>query len=419
MAKIKHIIPKEILNCQGIPTVEATVVLNDGTTATASFPTGESTGSFEAAEIRDHDKTRFNGMGVLKALSNINDVIAPKIVGMEANKQQEIDKAMIELDGTTNKGRLGSNATLPVSMAVSKAAAKSSLLPLFIYLRQFIKSDNTPLKIPTPMFNLINGGVHGGGDLDFAQFLVIPASTKGYDESLQMGFTIYQALKDVLKTRNLSTLTADEGGFSPALATNLDAFYVIKQAIDAASLRADFDVFFGLDAASNNFFSQEKYKIKDKNTPLSTEDLISYYKEVNKQFKLLYLEDPLFEQDFQGWSNIYSQMAGDTIIAGDDLTATNPYRLQMALAQKAISGVVIKPNQIGTVIEALAVSEIARQAGLKTIVSARSGETNDDFIADFAVSVSSDYVKFGAPARGERVAKYNRLLHIEKQLKSL
>ena len=420
MAKIKQISSREILNAKGHPTIETTVILSDGATGVASSPSGTSVGKYEAVEIRDKDEKSFQGLGVKNAILNIEEIIAPSLLGMDASKQQEIDKKMIDLDGTHNKGRLGANATLSVSMAAAKAAARSSVLPLFLYLREYIKRENVPLKIPTPAFNIINGGKHAeGSTLDFQEFLVIPASSKTYDESLKMGINIYFSLQKNLQTNNLSTLIADEGGFSPKLASNQDALLLLKQSIDSANLRIGFDVFLGLDVCASNLFSEQKYHIKDKTISLSAKDLISFYEAINKDYHFLYLEDGLSEDDWENWSELTLRLSKQTMIVGDDLTVTNPYRLQTALDKKAITAIVIKPNQIGTVIEALAVVEMARQAGLKIIVSHRSGETNDDFIADFAVAASADYVKFGAPVRGERVAKYNRLLQIEKQIKSL
>lgn len=419
MAKIKEITACQILNSKGIPTVETTVILSDGIIGTSSCPIGTSIGEYEASNVVDNDQKHYYGQGVQKVIQNIVSQIAPHIVGLEPDKQQEIDRIMIDLDGTQNKSRLGANAILSVSMGVAKSAAASSVLPLFLYLREFIKKENLLLKIPTPAFNLINGGKHARGTLDFQEFLVIPATSKPYSEALETGVSIYKALEKTLQSKELSTLVGDEGGYSPNIPTNNDAFSILRQAIEGTLSKLELDVFFGLDAASSNFFSDKKYQIKDRQTDLTSKDIISYYEELNRTYHLLYIEDPLAEDDWNAWSDLSSKMSQTTIIAGDDLTATNPYRLQMALNKKAITGIVIKPNQIGTVMEALAVVEIARQSGLKIIVSHRSGETNDDFIADFAVAVSADYVKFGAPCRGERVAKYNRLLQIENQIKAL
>jgi enolase len=395
------------------------VILSDGATGIASSPTGTSVGKYEAVDLKDNDQARFQGLGVLNALMNVNKLIAPNLIGMDASRQQEIDKKMIDLDGTSNKGRLGANATLSVSMAVAKASAKSSVLPLFLYLREFIKKESLPLKIPSPLFNLINGGKHAEDNFDFQEFLVIPATSKSYEESLKMVSDIYYSLRKNIETNNLSTLIGDEGGFSPKLASNQEALLLLKRAVESTNLRLGFDVFFGMDTAADNFYSQNQYHIKDKSSSLSAKDLIAFYKMLNEQYHFLYLEDGLSEDDWDNWTELCSQLGSQMLIVGDDLTATNPYRLQTALQKKAITGIIIKPNQIGTVIEALAVVEMARAAGLKITVSHRSGETNDDFIADFAVAASADYVKFGAPARGERVAKYNRLSQIQNQLKSL
>ncbi|HUD04566.1 MAG TPA: phosphopyruvate hydratase [Patescibacteria group bacterium] len=419
MAKIKQISAREILNAKGNPTIETTVILSDGATGTASSPTGTSVGKYEAVDLKDNDSARYQGLGVLNAIMNIEKLIAPNLIGMDSARQQEIDKKMIDLDGTQNKGRLGANATLSVSMAVAKASARSSVLPLFLYLREFIKKESLPLKIPTPLFNLINGGKHAQDNFDFQEFLVIPATSKPYEDALKMVGAIYNSLRKNIETNNLSTLIGDEGGFSPKLATNQDALLLLKRSVESANLRLGFDVFFGLDTASNNFYSQNAYHLKDKTSSFSAKDLIAFYKMLNEQYHFLYLEDGLAEDDWDNWSELCRELSGQTLIVGDDLTATNPYRLQTALGKKAITGIIIKPNQIGTVIEALAVVEMAREAGLKITVSHRSGETNDDFIADFAVAASADYVKFGAPARGERVAKYNRLLQIQTQLKAL
>jgi len=419
MAKIKQVSAREILNAKGIPTVETSVVLTDGSVGTSSCPIGTSVGDYEAARLQDNDEKHYHGLGVKTAIQNIEFQIAPHIVGLEVDKQQDIDKIMIDLDGTQNKSRLGANAILSVSMSIARAASVSSVLPLFLYLREFIKKENLLLKIPTPAFNLINGGKHAKGSLDFQEFIVIPASTMLYSEALERGVSIYRALEKTLEAKNLSTLVGDEGGFSPNVSSNAEAFSLLMESIEITSNKLELDFFFGLDAASSNFFIDKKYYIKDRTAGLTSNDLISYYEELINKYHLLYIEDPLAQDDWNGWAELTSRISKTSIVAGDDLVATNPYRLQMALNKKAITGIVIKPSQIGTVIETLAVVEIARQAGLKIIVSHRSGETNDDFIADFAVAVSADYVKFGAPVRGERVAKYNRLLQIENQIKSL
>lgn len=419
MAKIKQIDAREILNSKGEPTIETTVILTDGSVGIASVPSGTSTGKYEAIELKDNDTKRFQGKGSLIAISNILKIISPVLIGTDVGNQQQIDKKLIEIDGTSNKSKLGANATLSVSIATAKAAARSYVLPLFIYLREYIKETNTTLKIPTPCFNIINGGKHGAGNIDFQEFLVIPASSKSYSNSLQEGSNVYFSLKKLLEKNNLSTLVGIEGGFSPKLPNNENAFVLIKQAIEEASLRVDFDMFMGIDAAASNFYHDGKYFIKDKPAALSAKELLAFYNTLNDQYHILYLEDGFAEDDWVSWQDLYASLSSNTMIVGDDLTATNPFRLSEAMQKKAITSIIIKPNQIGTVIEALVVSEMAKEAGIKIVVSHRSGETNDDFIADFAVAVNAEYVKFGPPIRGERVSKYNRLLAIEEQIKSL
>lgn len=417
MAIIQSITAREILDAKGNPTIETSVYLDDGSVGIASCPSGTSVGKHEAHELRDHDEKRFQGLGVLKAIDAIYTQISPILVKMDAMDQRKIDKQLIDLDGTPEKLKLGANAILSVSMAVAKAAAQSSRQPLYLYLRNMLHGDQQQSKIPSPLFNILNGGKHAGENVDFQEFMVIPASNKTYSESLQIGVAVYKQLHDVLMHNNYPILIGDEGGFAPTLPTNDDGLALIGSAIDGASLRLGYDVFTGLDVAATSFFIDKKYKIKDKPEALSPDQLIEYYDVLIKKYHLLYLEDPLAEDDWDGWVKLSSAIGSTIILTGDDLTVTNPFRLQLALSKNAVSGIIIKPNQIGTVIEALAVVEMAKTANIKVTVSHRSGETNDDFIADFAVAVNADYVKFGAPARGERVAKYNRLLQIENELK--
>lgn len=415
--KIKQIFAREILNSKGFPTVEATVLLENGLHATSSCPTGTSVSKFEANELRDNDPNHFNGYGVLKAVNNIINVISPKLTGMDVENQAEIDKLMIELDGTAGKSNLGANAILPVSMAVAKAAAASLNMQLYAYIRHYTSLQNAPLKMPTPAFNIINGGKHANNNLDFQEFIIMPASSMPFHDSLNMAVFIYHSLKNTLLNKGASTLVGDEGGFGPSFSTNRDALTMLSEAIsEGRKYRINYDVFLGIDAAASNFHEDGTYSIKDKDKNMTAEQLATVYEGLNEEFNLFYLEDPFAEDDWEGWENFNNLTAENTIIVGDDLTSTNFARLQTAIEKKAISGIIIKPNQIGTVLETLAVVEAARNAGLKIIVSHRSGETNDDFIADFAVGIGADYAKLGAPARGERVAKYNRLLEIETQI---
>ncbi len=419
MAKIKQILGREILNSAGNPSLEVTVSLSDGITAIASCPSGTSVGSYEAYTLYDRDPNRYNGRGLLKAIQMINMVIAPKLVGIDATKQQLIDRTMIDLDGTQNKGRIGANTMLAVSMAVARAAAQSSVLPLFLYLREFVSTIDLPMKIPIPLFNLVNGSISNQEALNFEDFIVLPATSKTYSEGLDIGIRVMHSLEATLKEKGVPSLSSMQGGFVPILPTNTEGVALLQQAIQGASLRFGFDAFLGIDSTATQFYKSKQYTIKDRNQPLSYKEMTTYYEELMKKFTILYLEDPLAEDDWEGWTYLTNMLGSQALIVGDDLVATNLYRLQMAIDKKAINGIVIKPNQIGTVIEALAVVEVARAAGLKIIVAQRAEETNDDFIADFAVAVSSDYVKFGSPMRGEHVAKYNRLLQIEAQIKLL
>jgi|SRR5581483_3566746 len=415
MSLIRQIFGYEILDSRGNPTVKVRVTLDDGTIAYASCPSGASVGRYEALELRDHDEKRYRGLGVTKAVDNVNKIIAAKLNGMDALNQHNIDSTMVALDGTANKEKLGANAILPVSIAVAKAAALNIKRPLYWYLAQYV-SQQPPTKIPVPIFNIINGGKHASKNLDFQEYILVPGSSHTYSQSLQLGTTIYSSLRDIMLAQGLPTQVGDEGGFAPILQNNSLPFSLLKQAVEATSYKVGLDVFFGMDAAAQTLFKDKLYFLKDHTNRLTVDDMISYYKELNNQYRILYLEDPLSEDDWDGWKKINAELSQNTIIVGDDLIATNPARLQMAISNKAIGGVIIKPNQIGTVIEALAVASAAKSFGLKVIVSHRSGETDDDFIADFAVAVSADYAKFGAPARGERVAKYNRLLEIEQEI---
>lgn len=419
MAKIKAIGALEILNAKGLPAVETTVVLYDGKIGIASCPMGKIIGHYEALDLRDRDEKHFEGQGVLRAVTNIKNTIAPALLGKEADHQQEIDKIMIDLDGTQNKSRLGANAMLSVSMAVAKAAAESSVLPLFLYLGQFIKKDRGLLKIPVPIFNLINGGGKANNLSDFHEFLIIPASSKTYTESIQIGEMMHKQLKKILEAKSSGIFSDYEEGFTLALKTNKEAFSYIIQAAEDVHIRLGFDGFLGLNSRASAFFKDGKYHISDIPTALSSNDFVDYYTELNEDMHLLYLEDALSEDDWDGWKFLFEKLSATTIIAGGDLIATNPYRLQMALDKKTVNAIVIKPNQVGTVIEALAIAEAAKETGLKIIVSHRSNETNDDFLSDFAVAVAADYIKIGSIARGENIAKYNRLLQIENQLKIL
>ena len=417
MAKIKSIKAREILDSRGNPTVETTVILDDGSQAEASIPSGASTGTHEALELRDNDPVRYEGMGVLRAVANVNEVIAPKLVGLEAKDQEKIDLMMIEADGSENKSKLGANAILSVSQGICEASAVSYKMPNYKYVAHLFGLSADQLKVPIPTFNIINGGKHGAGNLNFQEFHAIPSSKYSYHESLRVGEEIYQETKKVLKHRGAIHSVGDEGGFAPNLFTNLDALEILKIAIGQSPYSFGRDVFLGLDVAASEFYKNGKYEIKDRASPMSSEELIEYYKDLNDQYHLYTLEDPLQEDDWRGWSRLTAEFGDRLVVIGDDLLCTQMERTKKAIAERACSGILVKPNQVGTILETIRVVWLAKKSGFRVNVSHRSGETNDDFIADFAVGVGADFIKFGAPARGERVVKYNRLLKIEDELK--
>lgn len=413
MATISDISALQVFDSRGNPTIEVTVRLDNDIQASSSVPSGASKGTYEAIEIRDQNPQVYNGLGVTKAIQNISEIIAPALQGYDADVLSTIDKKMIELDGTQNKAKLGANAMLGVSQAVAKAAAASQRVPLFEYIRSLTAGQDANYELPTPLFNMIEGGQHADNGLNFQEYMVVPASQKSFSQKMEIGVSIYHSLKRILLEKNFTSLVADEAGFGPELSSNLDALVLLKTAIEHAGYQFALDAFLGLDIAANNFIDTNNYKLIDRSASYSPNELIEFYKHLASDYSLLYLEDPFSEEDIASWRKLHAEGSVNTLIVGDDLTVTNPYRLQMALDNNAISGIIIKPNQIGTVTEAIAVSEMSKFKGLKVIVSHRSGETTDSFIADFAVGVGADYVKFGAPAH-ERVAKYNRLLEIEK-----
>lgn len=417
-SRIYSVVAHEILDSRGTPTVEATVILESGYRGTASVPAGASKGKYEAVELRDGDPKRYNGMGVLRAVANVNTVIGPHLKGKDAANQRNVDLTILALDGTPNKINLGANSVLAVSLATAVAAAEHQRIPLYRYIN-FLFGGTLPkaiARMPTPTFNLINGGLHGAGNLDFQEFHIVPATTHMYHDALRMGEEIYYAVKNILIARNAIHSVGDEGGFAPNLSTNLDAMEVLVEAIRLTPYKFGIEVFLGLDLAATHFKTERGYEIKDQPTPLSSQDLIRYLAEFHKKYRLLLLEDPLEEDDWPGWTGLTAILGDEVHIVGDDLLATNPGRLKRAIAEKACNSILLKPNQIGTLSEYLDVVRLARENNIQCIVSHRSGETNDTFVADLAVAVQADYVKFGAPARGERVAKYNRLLAIESQL---
>lgn len=416
MAKIKKIIAREILDSRGVPAIEAIVELDDAAVGVFSTPSGISVGQNEAVELRDKDPKRFAGLGVLTCLEKIAQVLAPKLIGMDAKDQVKADELMIAADGSQNKQNLGANTILSLSGAIVKAQAASSKIPLYQYVSWLLGTKSSEFLIPTPMFNIINGGKHANKNLDFQEFMIVPTKASSYTRNLKIGVECYYSLKETLKSHSASILIGDEGGFAPILYSNMDAFKMLEEAITKAGYKLGLDLFFSLDAAATNIKEGDSYRLKDKPVPLTANDLIDFYISLNEQYHLLSIEDPLEQNDWDSWKLITQKLGAETSIVGDDLVTTNLERVQRAITENACNAIIIKPNQIGTITETLKVVQAAQKANLKIIVSHRSGETNDDFIADFAVGIGSDYAKFGAPARGERVAKYNRLLEIEHEL---
>jgi len=419
MAKIKEVHSREILDSRADPTIETTIVLDNDIWATASIPSGSSIGDSEASELRDNDKQRYLGKGVLKAVFNVEKVIGPKIIGLDSADQEKVDQTMIDLDGTTGKKRLGANSILSCSVAILKTAAQNQERHLFEYVRELALQSKLPLPqkyhIPTPVLNLINGGKHGAGNLEFQEFHIIPSGIKEFSEQLRAAVEIYKNVKKVLIHNKAIHSVGDEGGFAPNLFTNMDALEVVSRGINQAGYLLNKDIYLGLDVAADFFYKNGKYSIRDRTTPLNTKMFIEFYREARNQYPLLLLEDPLYEEDWQGWAKLTNIFSADhTTLIGDDLLCTNLGRVKKAIREKSCDGILIKPNQVGTITETLKVIKAAQEAKWKTNISHRSGETNDSFIADFAVGVGADYVKFGAPARGERVVKYNRLLKIEE-----
>ena len=418
MSKVSKVWSRQILDSRGSPTLETACQLDTGQVGVASVPSGSSTGTYEAFELRDNDPNKYLGKSVDTAVKNVNDILGPGIWGLEATDQENIDRRLNELDGTKNKSKYGGNAILSVSLAVAKAAALSQNEPLYIWINTLAKKAgiNAKIQIPTPIFNMINGGLHGAGNLDFQEFHVIPATNKKFTDSIRIGAEIYMSLGKDLERRGAIHSVGDEGGYAPNLFTNADALEVLFETIKQTKYQIGRDVFFGLDAAASVFYKNGEYTIRDKSTPLRDEGLLDYYQYINSQYHLALLEDAFQEDSWDSWKKLYETMHEQLIIVGDDLLATNIERVQKAIEEKVCNGILVKPNQAGTVSETLKVIKISRDANWKIIVSHRSGETTDWFIADFAVGVGGDYVKFGAPARGERVIKYNRLLNIETEL---
>ena len=410
MTSIKSVKAREILDSRGNPTIEVDVALSDDALGRAAVPSGASTGAFEAAELRDGGE-RYLGKGVRQAASNIEKLIAPSVVGQNPFEQQVLDKLMIEIDGTPNKSKLGANAILGVSLAVARAAANSKKLPFYT----FIGGSDANL-LPVPMMNILNGGAHADTNVDIQEFMIAPIGAQTFGESLQWGAEIYHALKSVLKKRGLATSIGDEGGFAPNLESNRAALDLIVEAIGKAGYKPKEEIALAMDVAATEFFKDGKYEFEG--SQLSSDEMISYYKSLVDSYPLVSIEDPLSEDDWAGWIQITKDLGSQVQLVGDDLFVTNPERLAKGIKNGAANALLVKVNQIGTLTETLDAVKMAHDAGYRSMMSHRSGETEDTTIADLAVAANCGQIKTGAPARSERVAKYNQLLRIEEELGS-
>jgi enolase len=411
MAIIKDVKGREILDSRGNPTVEADVLLDDGSMGRAAVPSGASTGTREAVELRDGDRSRFLGRGVSKAVANVNGELRDAVVGMEAAAQADIDQRMIELDGSGNKGRLGANAVLAVSLATAQAQAHSAGLPLYRYLR-----PQGPLQLPVPMMNIINGGVHASNSVDLQEFMIVPVGAPSLREAVRYGAEVFHALKSVLAGRGLSTTVGDEGGFAPDLPSNQSAIEVILEAIEHAGFKAGTDICLALDPASSEFYHDGKYHLDSEGKVLDSAGFGDYLAAWVEQYPIISIEDGMAEDDWDGWKLHTDKLGGRIQLVGDDLFVTNTAILQRGIEQHIANAILIKPNQIGTLTETLAAIDMADKAGYAAVVSHRSGETEDVVIADIVVGSSATQIKTGSLSRSDRVAKYNRLMRIEEQL---
>ena len=411
MSIIKKLKAREILDSRGNPTVEVEVKLASGTTGRAAVPSGASTGKYEAVELRDGDKTRYKGLGVLKAVANVNDIIASALIGLSATDQQAIDRKLIELDGTDNKSGLGANAILGVSLASAHAAANQLGASLYRYL-----ADDNDYKLPVPMLNILNGGKHAADSTDFQEFMVVPAGADCFSDALRIGTEVYHSLKAVLKSYNLNTNVGDEGGFAPSLSSNSQAIDYILHAIDKAGYQPGRDCFIALDPAASEFYENGKYVLSLEGKELTSQQMVEYYVKWVNNYPIISIEDGMAEDDWEGWQLLTGSLGDRVQLVGDDLYVTNVDRLSRGIKTKASNSILIKLNQIGTLTETISAINMAHEAGWTAIVSHRSGETEDTTIADLAVGLNCGQIKTGAPCRSERTAKYNRLLKIETVL---
>jgi len=411
MSTINNIKAREILDSRGNPTVEVEVRLADGSTGQAAVPSGASTGTQEALELRDGDKARYGGLGVLRAVENVNKEITPVVMGMPSTDQTAIDQKLIELDGTSDKSRLGANAILGVSLAISHAAASATGMALYQHL-----GGATATTLPVPMMNILNGGKHAADSTDLQEFMVVPTGASSFREALRMGTEVYHALKKVLKDRRLNTNVGDEGGFAPSLSSNNEAVDVILAAIEQAGYRPGQDCFIALDPASSEYYQDGHYVLTREGATLTSAQMVDYYVRWVNDYPIISIEDGMAEDDWEGWQLLTSKLGATTLLVGDDLYVTNVERLQRGIQLEASNAILIKLNQIGTLTETIAAVRMATEADWKSVVSHRSGETEDTTIADLVVGLGTGLIKTGAPCRSERTAKYNRLLRIEEEL---
>ena len=411
MGLIEMVFAREVLDSRGNPTVEAEVLLSDGSFGRASVPSGASTGTHEALELRDGDMQRYLGKGVLKAVSNVNDILAPELLGWDGLDQVGLDQLMLELDGTPDKSKLGANAILAVSIAAAKAGANCVGLPLYRYL-----GGAKANLLPVPMLNVLNGGAHGDNNLDFQEFMVVPFGFQSFRESLRAGCEIYQNLKAVLKAKGYTTNVGDEGGFAPALNSNLEGLDLIVEAVERSGYDLGGQVCLAMDSAATEFYSKTKYRLAGSDLELDSKEMIEFYQDLCKKYPLFSIEDPLGEDDWEWWAAMTASCGEVLQVVGDDLLVTNTQRLKRAIDEKSCNSILVKLNQIGSISETLDCISLAQNAGLTTVISHRSGETEDTTIAHLAVAVNAGQIKTGAPCRTDRAAKYNELLRIEEGL---
>ena len=415
MSKISKIKAREILDSRGNPTVEVDLSLDDGSFGRAAVPSGASTGEHEALELRDQDSKRYLGKGVLKAVSHINTIIAPELKNCEAGNLSKLDQLLIKLDGTENKGKLGANALLGVSMAYAKASAESVKLPLYAWVAK--ECGVKEFLLPVPMMNILNGGAHATNNMDFQEFMIMPVNFPTFSKALQAGTEVFHTLKKVLHQRGLVTAVGDEGGFAPNLKSNEEGLTVISEAIEIAGYKVGDDIVFALDSASSEFYKNGMYVLEnEKNPNKSASDLVSFYEDLKKKFPIFSIEDGLAQDDWAGWKILTDRLGKTTQLVGDDLFVTNTKRLERGISQKTGNSILIKVNQIGTLTETFEAIRMAHSAGYTTVMSHRSGETEDSTIADLAVGTKSGQIKTGSLCRTDRVCKYNQLLRIEEEL---